>query len=93
MDDAANLRIAAIQRQMGRRIGGRFFRAFDHCAGGNFHHHHIFSGHYVILHAGRFDDHQTAFAIHRADVAPGKCHKLVGGKGQVCCQDLRFELL
>ncbi|SAI38893.1 HTH-type transcriptional regulator yiaJ [Enterobacter bugandensis] len=63
MYDAANLRITAIQCQMGWCIRGGFFTAFDHQTGGNVHHHHILRRHHVVLHAGRLDDHHAAFAI------------------------------
>ncbi len=93
MHDPTDLRIAAIERQMGRGIGRRFFVAFNDLTAGDLYHHHIVGGHHLIFDAGRLNDHQLAHLIDRADVAPGKGDQPVRREGQVGRQHLGFQLL
>ncbi len=65
-----DLRIAAIERQMGHRGIGRRFCLQRPCLAGDLAPpHHIVGGHHHIRRAGRLNDHQFARLIDRADVA------------------------
>ncbi|MNC38643.1 hypothetical protein D3C75_872620 [compost metagenome] len=90
--DAADIGKFTVQRQMGGGVRGGLFAALDGLATGEVDHHHVLGHHVFIFHAGRLDHHQPAFAIHRADVAPGEGHQVMARQVEVGFQYLLFQL-
>ena len=91
MDDAADVREAAVELQMGRGVGGGFFVAFDGFAARQFDDDHVGGGHDVVFDAGGFDDNQAAFAVDAADVAPGEGDEAVARQVKVGGKDFVFQ--
>ncbi|MNW08012.1 hypothetical protein D3C71_2047210 [compost metagenome] len=77
MNDTGDIGEFTVQRQMGSGVRGGLFGALDGVPVGEIDHHHVLRSHVFILHAGRFDHHQPAFAIHGADVTPGEGHQVM----------------
>ncbi len=83
MNDSADIRKTSVKHQMGRRIAAGFVFPFDPFSARKIHDDHIFRLQFLIFDAAGFDDHQTAFPVDPADIAPGEDHKAVFREKQI----------
>ena len=92
MNNAAQRRECLIQQAVGWGIRRGFFLAFNHFAGLQADHHHIFGAHYAVVDAGGFNYQHPPFTVDGADVAPGEGNQIVLRQGQVGFENLAFEI-
>ena len=92
MHNPADGREGLIQQAMSGRIGGGLFIAFNHFTRFDADHHHIFCGHYRVIHAGRLDHEHPFFPVNGADVAPGQGYEVMFWQRQVGFEYLTFEI-
>src|ERR1051326_3614641 len=91
--NATDIRKSAIEDKVGRSIRARLQIAFHHFTRFERDNRDVLRFHGVVWHAGRFDDHVGARAIHAADISPSLDDQALGDELEVGGADLFLQLV